>query len=64
MFESRAAQVGLNLLLSTARRSEGDELDNVRVFSICCDVCSNIMVYICFELCCLVVGEIFSSLPS
>jgi len=39
-------------------RSEGDELVVVGVL-ICCDVCSNSMVYICFELCCLIVGEIF-----
>ena len=55
-FESRAAQVALILLLS-AGEARG-------VNSICKSVLdllrrSNSLVYICFELCCLIVGEIF-----
>ena len=64
MFEGRAVQVVLISLLST------DEARGAN--SIQCECFGFVVTYvatawctmICFELCCLIVGEIFSSLPS
>ena len=64
MFEGRAVQVVLISLLST------DEARGAN--SIQCECFGFVVMYvaaagcaaICFELCCLIVGEIFSSLPS
>ncbi len=64
MFESRAAQVVLILLLSTGEARGMNSLPDVQCGCLdLCEGCSN-WLCICFELYCLIVGEIFSSLPS
>ena len=46
-------------------RSEGDELDMFECFGfVVMYVAAAGCAAICFELCCLIVGEIFPSLPS
>ena len=63
MFEGRAAQVGLISLLST-----GDARGTNSSLSMCLicvkNVAADAFASIYFELCCLIVGEFFPSLPS
>ena len=58
MFESRTAQVVLILLLSTGEARGMNSLPDS------CPTFNAGVLCICFELYCLIVGEIFSSLPS